>query len=101
MLKSQHLWASLAWCAAVMTACPAEPPLAESTVVIYNTAVPESAALARFYAQQRGIARDHLIGLDCSIEEEISREEYDTTIAAPLREIFKSRHWWRMRETSD
>ena len=104
MLKSQYLWAAFALWAAVMTiptAYPAEPPLAESTIVIYNTAVPESAALARFYAQQRGIARDHLIGLDCSIEEEISREEYDTTIAAPLREIFKSRHWWRMHETSD
>jgi uncharacterized protein (TIGR03790 family) len=104
MLKSQYLWAALAWWAAVMTipsAYPAEPPLAQSTIVIYNKAVPESAALARFYAQQRSIARDHLIGLDCSIEEEISREEYDTTIAAPLREIFKTRHWWRMRETSD
>lgn len=91
MLKSQHLWATLAWLAAVMTiptAYPAESPLAESTIVIFNKAVPESAALARFYALQRGIARDHLIGLDCSIEEEISREEYDTTIAAPLREIF-------------
>lgn len=72
----------------------AEQPLAPSTIVIFNKAVPESVELARFYAQQRGIARDHLIGLTCSTEEEISRDEYDTTIAEPLREIFRQRHWW-------
>jgi uncharacterized protein (TIGR03790 family) len=104
MLKLQYLGATLAWCLAatiISTAYAANQPLAEATIVIYNTAVPESAALAKFYAQQRGIARDHLIGLDCSVEEEISREEYDSTIAQPLREIFKSRHWWTLRETSD
>src|ERR1039457_5547997 len=68
----------------------AEAPLTASTIVVYNKTVSDSVALATFYAQQRGIARDHLIGLACSTEEEISREEYDTTIAEPLREIFKS-----------
>ena len=79
----------------------ADPPLAESTIVIYNKAVPDSVQLAKFYAEQRGIARDHLIGLTCSTEEEISREEYDTTIAEPLRAIFKERQWWRLRETEE
>ena len=73
----------------------AEAPLADATIVIYNKAVPDSVQLAKFYAEQRGIARDHLIGLTCSTEEEISREEYDTTIAEPLRDIFKERQWWR------
>jgi uncharacterized protein (TIGR03790 family) len=89
------------WAVAIGTMYPAEQSLADSTIVIYNRAISDSATLAKFYAQQRGIARDHLVGLDCSIEEEISREEYDTTIAAPLREIFKSRGWWTFRETGD
>src|SRR5207249_798517 len=76
----------------------AEQPLAQSTIVLYNKAVPDSVELAKFYAEQRSIAPDHLIGLNCSTEEEISREEYDTTIANPLREIFKQRHWWMLRE---
>jgi uncharacterized protein (TIGR03790 family) len=79
----------------------AEAPLAEATIVIYNKAVPDSVELANFYAKQRGIARDHLVGLACSVEEEISREEYDTTIAEPLREIFKQRHWWSLRDTAE
>ena len=79
----------------------AEQRLADLTVVVYNKNVPESVDLARFYAQQRGIASDHLIGLDCSSEEEISREEYDAKIANPLREIFKARQWWTLRNTGE
>lgn len=79
----------------------ADQPLAVSTVVVYNKAVPDSVQLAKFYAQQRNIAFDHVIGLTCSTEEEISREDYDSTIAQPLREIFKSRRWWTTRETSE
>ena len=79
----------------------AEQPLAASTIVVYNQTVPDSIELAKFYAQQRGIARDHLVGLACSSNEEISREDYDATIADPLREIFKTRHWWTMRETPE
>jgi uncharacterized protein (TIGR03790 family) len=74
--------------------------LAAETIVVYNKAAPDSAELAKFYAQQRGIARDHLVGLTCSTNEEITRDEYDATIAIPLRETFKSRHWWQMRENA-
>src|SRR6266478_1409176 len=77
----------------------AELPLTASTIVLYNEAVADSVELAKFYAQQRGIAPDHVMGLTCSTEEEISREEYDTTIADPLREIFKQRHWWTLNES--
>src|SRR6266513_6494105 len=79
----------------------AEPSLASSTIVIYNKAALDSAELARFYAKQRGIASDHVVGLTGSTDEEISREEYDSNIAAPLRETFKNRNWWTLRETSE
>lgn len=101
MLKPQYLLVVIAasWLGTLATA--AEQPLAAATIVLYNKAVPDSIQLAKFYAKQRGIARDHVVGLTCSIEEEISREEYDTTIANPLREIFKTRQWWTVHETSD
>jgi uncharacterized protein (TIGR03790 family) len=78
-----------------------EQPLAASTMVLYNKAVPDSVELAKFYAEKRGIAPDHLVGLNCSTDEEISREEYDTTIANPLRDIFKQRRWWAPSESTD
>ena len=79
----------------------ADQRLVDSTIVVYNSNLPESAALAKFYAQKRGIARDHLVGLDCSSEEEITRDQYDETIADPLRKIFKERGWWTVRGSGD
>ncbi len=72
--------------------------LSKATIVIYNRAAPESAALAGFYAAKRHIPDDQLVGLECSTEEEISRQEYDETIAAPLRKIFLERKWWNQHE---
>jgi uncharacterized protein (TIGR03790 family) len=75
--------------------------LPAETIVVFNTAFPDSEALAKFYAEQRGIAGDHLVALDCPPEEEISREQYDTTVAEPLRKIFEERQWWQVREVPD
>ena len=75
--------------------------LPAQTIVVFNTAVPDSEALAKFYAGKRGIADDHLVGLDCPPQEEISREEYDATIAEPLRKIFEQRQWWHVHEAPD
>ena len=82
-------------------AVPSADELAKTTVVLYNRAAPESAGLARFYAEARHIPDDHLVGLECSTEEEISRKEYDETIAEPLRKIFAKREWWTLRTDSD
>ena len=80
---------------------PSPPPVASDTenvaalaAVVYNDNDPLSLELAYLYAEKRGIARDRIIGLNCSIEEEISREEYDRTIAGPLRQAFDRRGWW-------
>ncbi len=79
----------------------ADQQLQPATIVIYNGALPESIELAKFYAGKRGIASDHLVALTCSREEEISRDEYDQTIAQPLREIFKQRGWWSLRDSPE
>ncbi len=72
--------------------------LARATVIVYNRKATDSLALARSYSKARGIPEDHLVGLECSTEEEISRQEYDATIAEPLRKIFIERQWWTLRK---
>jgi uncharacterized protein (TIGR03790 family) len=79
----------------------AEKPLAPVTIVVFNKDIPESVELAKFYAEQRGIARDHLVGLSVSKTEEISRDEYDTMIRDPLRKIFNERGWWTPEKGSE
>ena len=64
-------------------------------VVIFNENDPLSLELAEFYVARRGIPPDRVVGLKCSTDEEISREEYDDQIAAPLRRVFDDRGWWK------
>lgn len=102
-LRSTWKWliGALALTITCCNSLAADSSLAPATIVVFNRDDPESTELAKFYAQQRGIARDHLVGLACSREEEITREEYDRTIAEPLREIFRQREWWTLRETAE
>jgi uncharacterized protein (TIGR03790 family) len=79
----------------------AQAPLSQMTVVAYNKAEPTSQALAKFYAQQRDIPSDHLVGLDCSIEDDISRDDFEVTIAQPLREEFKAKKWWTLHADAE
>ena len=95
------LWFATLLLALSSTAALAEKSLAPATIVVFNQDVPESVELAKFYAQKRGIARDHLIGLSISKTEEISRDEYDTMIRNRLREIFKERGWWKFEKSGD
>jgi len=84
-----------------LTGARAEPAGAAATIVVYNQTSPDSPWLAKFYAQQRSIPKDQVIGLSCSTAEEISREEYDADIAEPLRKLFKERGWWTLRDAPD
>lgn len=88
----------------VVEATPrAETPLAEwnaaaETVVLFNATQPTSEALAREYAEARGIAPDRLVGLPCSGEEIISRDEFETSIREPLLRRFVERRWWHIEK---
>lgn len=71
---------------------------AAATLVVFNKNDPGSEELAEFYAEQRGIPKKQVLGLSCPKAEEISRDEYDLTIAEPLRRAFTSNFWWKLRE---
>lgn len=73
-------------------------PYAEATLVVYNETDRDSVELARFYAEKRGIPKDQVIGLKCPKSEEITRDEYDHSIAEPLRKEFNSHQWWKLRD---
>ncbi len=69
--------------------------LAKQTLVIFNPNDRESEGLARFYAEKRGIPPQQVMELPCAAQEEISREEFDTRIADPLRASFFKNGWWK------
>ena len=76
-------------------------PETAAALVVFNNGDPMSVDLAGYYAEKRGIPFDHLIGLDCPLTEEISRQVYEQTIENPLRKIMTQRGWWRIEEIGD
>ncbi|MBK1814063.1 TIGR03790 family protein [Luteolibacter yonseiensis] len=63
--------------------------------VLYNSAVPESRKVAELYRDARGIPAENMIAMDMPATPDISREDYDRTIAKPLRRQFEARGWWK------
>jgi uncharacterized protein (TIGR03790 family) len=86
------------WAGAGEAASPTPAPTRESaaTLVVFNNFDPDSVTLAAYYAKRRGIPLDHLVGLSCAMSEEITRAQYDESIAAPLRKIFSDNGWWHV-----
>jgi len=76
-------------------------PEAKATLVVYNSRDPVSWDLANYYADKRHIPKAQVVGVECSIEEEITRAEYDRDIAEPLRKIFTERGWWKLTKISE
>lgn len=74
----------------------AASPEAKATVVIYNSADPSSVSLAKYYAQRREIPDSQLLGLALPATEEISRAEFRSSIADPVRNAFVRNGWWTM-----
>ncbi len=71
---------------------------AEATLVVFNTRDPESRGLAEYYAERRRIPPDQVIGLDCPLEEEITRRQFTETIEKPLRSLLERKGWWSVRK---
>jgi uncharacterized protein (TIGR03790 family) len=66
-------------------------------LVIFNAAAPGSEELAREYQKLRGIPESNVVGLAMPLTEEISREEYNRTLAEPLRKELQARGLWTKR----
>jgi uncharacterized protein (TIGR03790 family) len=79
----------------------AEADLPSATLVVYNPNYSESESLAEYYAGKRGVAKDRLIALPCSDDEEIDRYEYDRTIAEPLRNHLQEAQLWTVDQTGE
>ncbi len=68
--------------------------VAAETVVVYNKSFGGSKELAEFYAEKRHVPADHLVGIECSKDETISREEFENTIHEVLLRKFNEQKWW-------
>lgn len=68
----------------------------EEVVVIYNSQMPESEALANYYARKRDVPREQIIGLKLSTSETVSRADFRNDLQRPLAKKLESLKLWRV-----
>lgn len=57
---------------------------ADEVVVVYNKNLPDSVAVARYYAERRQIPKDQVFGFNLPTTETMSRGEFEDDLAKPL-----------------
>ena len=66
-------------------------------LVVYNANDPDSGPLAQYYADKRNIPAERVLALSCPTTEEISRDDYDTTIRQPITSYLYKKNWMSRR----
>lgn len=69
-------------------------------VVVYNTLIPQSKALAYWYAKKRDIPEAQVVGFQMPDNSTFGRKAYQKRLEDPLRELFSKRKWWVLRRDS-
>ncbi|MEN9404191.1 MAG: hypothetical protein RL091_2894, partial [Verrucomicrobiota bacterium] len=81
---------------ALALGCAAPLPadeLAARLVILANARQPESVALARFYAEQRGVPAANLIALPMPETETITWRQFIDEVYQPVQDELFRRHW--------
>src|SRR5947199_8044814 len=84
------LWL-LAALAPLAPAAPARALEPRDVFLLVNKNVPQSRQVADHYCARRGVPKENVIVLDLPVGEDISRRDYDTRLAAPLRKALEDR----------
>ncbi len=88
----------------VLLVCPTVSRLqaatGEQVIVVYNTRVPESKALAEYYAEKRQVPTNQLFGFALSTNESVTRAEFRDALQKPLSKAIADRKLWRIAALS-
>ena len=71
----------------------------DEVVVIYNTQVPESKAVADYYARMRQVPEKQIYGFALTVNEEMSRAEFRDSLQKPLVEKLEADGLWKFAKT--
>src|SRR5262249_53689639 len=67
----------------------------DEVVVLFNSRLPESKALADYYAERRQVPRSQIHGFQVTTNEDVSRAEFHDSLQMPLAKILEERKLWR------
>ncbi len=65
----------------------------ERLLIVANKSLPESVALARYYAERRSIATNRIFLVTCPQTMEITRQQFNDTLRDPIERHLEERGW--------
>lgn len=68
----------------------------DEVVVVYNTRMPESRAVAEYYAQKRQVPTNQVVGFELSTGEDMSRAEFRDSLQRPLAKWLEEGKLWHV-----
>lgn len=71
----------------------------DQVVIVYNTRVPESKAVADYYAARRLVPTNQIFGFALSTNDDISRTEFRDDLQKPLAQGLTKRKLWQIGQT--
>jgi uncharacterized protein (TIGR03790 family) len=77
----------LSFCVLITVPAAALALSARDLIVVYNRNLPDSQAVAAYYAQKRHVPSDNLVGVDVSGSEDMPREQFDQKLTPPVRTL--------------
>src|SRR5215471_9134063 len=81
-------------------AAPASPAHAanpgDEVIVIYNTKVPESKAVADYYVAKRHVPTNQIFGFALTTEDDMSRAEFRDALQKPLANELETKGLWHI-----
>lgn len=91
---------------AVFPRCSHGQDSGAQVIVVYNTAVPESKAVADYYARKRNVPGNQVFGFELNTGQEMSRAEFRESLQKPLAKLLSSEKLWHfateiIRATND
>lgn len=68
----------------------------DEVIVIYNSRMPESKAVADYYAQKRRVPTNQVFGFDLPTTEDISRRQFRDSLYRPLAKALEKNKLWHI-----
>src|SRR5689334_9973762 len=68
----------------------------DEVVVVYNSNLPESKAVADYYATRRNVPKSQVFGFALSTNEIISRTEFQDSLQKPLARLLEEKKLWHV-----
>jgi uncharacterized protein (TIGR03790 family) len=81
-------------CAGALASPGADP--GQEVVVVYNSRLPESKAVAEYYAQRRQVPVNQVFGFPLSTSNDMTRAEFRDALQKPLADALETKKLWHI-----